>query len=52
MGKCLNKDPEKRWDSGELLEHEFLKNAENYREEFKQFIVFWKEKDRLQKQLF
>ena len=52
VGKCLNKDPEKRWDSGELLEHEFLKNAENYREEFKQFIVFWKEKDRLQKQLF
>lgn len=49
VAKCLNKDPEKRSKAGELLQHEFLKNAENFREEFKQFIVFWKEKDRLQK---
>ena len=52
VAKCLNKDQDKRGKASELLQHEFLKNAENYREEFKQFIVFWKEKDRLQKQLF
>ena len=39
-------------NAAELLQHEFLKNAESFRDEFKQFIVFWKEKDRLQKQLF
>ena len=52
VARCLNKDPERRATAEELLGHEFLKNAEDYREEFKQFIVFWKEKDRLQKQLF
>jgi hypothetical protein len=52
VGRCLNKDPERRADAKELLQHEFLRDAEKYREEFKQFIVFWKEKDRLQKQLF
>jgi serine/threonine protein kinase len=45
--RCLNKDPERRADSTELLQHEFLRDAEKYRDEFKQFIVFWKEKDRL-----
>eukprot|EP00347_Sterkiella_histriomuscorum_P014808 403359448 len=52
VAKCLNKDAEKRATAADLLKHEFLKNAENFREEFKQFIQFWKEKDRLQKQLF
>jgi hypothetical protein len=47
VARCLNKEPEKRADAKELLQHEFLKNAERFREEFKQFIVFWKEKDRL-----
>ncbi|CDW79030.1 serine threonine protein kinase [Stylonychia lemnae] len=52
VNRCLNKDPEKRATAAELLKHDFLKTAENYRDEFKQFIQFWKEKDRLQKQLF
>jgi serine/threonine protein kinase len=52
VSRCLNKDPENRADAAELLQHEFLRNSEKYRDEFKQFIVFWKEKDRLQKQLF
>ncbi len=47
MAQCLNKDPELRASSDKLLEHPFLRNAEKHREEFKQFIVFWKEKDRL-----
>ena len=47
MARCLSKDPEKRADAKELLQHDFLKDAEKYRDEFKQFIVFWKEKDRL-----
>lgn len=52
VARCLDKDPEKRADAKELLQHEFLAKAENFRDEFKQFIVFWKEKDRLQRQLF
>ena len=52
VAQCLNKNPEERATSEKLLEHPFLRFAEKYREEFKQFIVFWKEKDRLQKQLF
>jgi serine/threonine protein kinase len=35
VGRCLNKDPERRADAKELLQHEFLRDAENYIEEFK-----------------
>lgn len=49
VGKCLMKEPEERWSSTQLMSHPFMKNAAEFQEEFKQFIVFWKEKDRLQK---
>lgn len=49
IAKTLNKDPELRHDAESLLKHPFLANAEQYREEFKQFIAFWKEKEKLEK---
>ena len=42
---CLDKNPSKRASAHELLGHEFLKNAEKNREEFKRFIATWKEKN-------
>lgn len=35
VARCLNKDPEKRAPAAELLKHEFLRDAEKHREEFK-----------------
>ena len=52
VSKCLTKNPEQRATAAELLEHDFLREAEAHREDFQKFISFWKEKDRLQKQLF
>lgn len=49
INKTLNKDPEFRYDAEQLLKHPFLADAEKYREEFKQFISFWKEKEKLEK---
>ena len=35
VARCLDKDPEKRANAEELLQHPFMKDAENYRDEFK-----------------
>ena len=36
--KCLIKDPAKRPSAAELLTHEFLADADNYREEFGKLV--------------
>jgi serine/threonine-protein kinase 24/25/MST4 len=49
---CLEKEPSKRPSAKALLEHKFLARASDHKESFKQLIQFWKEKERLEKQLF
>lgn len=44
---CLTKDPEKRPSAEFLLDHPFMKNANDYKEEFRKFVIFWKEKDNI-----
>jgi serine/threonine protein kinase len=45
VAQCLNKEPEKRASTEELLKHPFLKDAENHRAAFVEFIKAWKQKD-------
>ena len=45
VSKCLVKDPSKRWSAEELLEHDFLINANSHKEEFQEVVREYKKKD-------
>ena len=46
VNKCLTKDPQQRWSADQLLEHEFLQGAENFKAEFGQVVSqFVRERD-------
>jgi len=39
VNKTLIKDPKQRWSADQLLEHEFLRGAENHKAEFGQLVT-------------
>ena len=43
VSQCLTKDPKKRPSADELLQHEFLQDAGDYREEFASVVKEYKE---------
>ena len=50
--QCLTKDPEQRPAAQVLLQHPFVKDAGKYKEDFRQFIEFWANKENLGISLF
>jgi len=45
IDKCLDKNPETRWSADMLLEHPFLKGADQYKQNWCEEFNKWKEMD-------